>query len=294
MDKDITKNTFYQYLTPINFLKVSKIIAPLDKYVKKLTTAKLIVILIFAQLFSKKSLSELSGVVKNDQDLQKILNLESISTAQLSRKLRDTPPQVLQAIFKDLKIKAIAKKGVNFTRNNFQQLNIIDSSIVSMAVSQYPWAEFRKTKAGIKLHTRIVFDQQNNMLTPDKIVITPAKSADKTKMDELIITKAPNALHLFDRAYVDYQKFDDYCANNTLFLSRLKSNALVKVISSQKKVIGTKEVADSIVRLGQEGISQMSNNLRLDIKTMLLFRILSKMLEIFFTSLYKYLFRFHK
>jgi len=36
MDKDITKITFYQYLTPINFKKVTEIILSLDKYVEKL------------------------------------------------------------------------------------------------------------------------------------------------------------------------------------------------------------------------------------------------------------------
>jgi len=53
-------------------------------------------ILIYGQLFSKTSLTKLSTEVKNDEDLQKILKLKSISTYQLSRKLRDTPAQVLQ------------------------------------------------------------------------------------------------------------------------------------------------------------------------------------------------------
>ena len=66
-----------------------------------------------------------------------------------------------------------------------------------MAVSQYSLAEFRKTKAGIKIHTRIAFDHENSMVTPDK--------SNRTKMDNLVITKAENALHLFGRAYVDYQ-----------------------------------------------------------------------------------------
>ncbi len=132
-----------------------------------------------------------------------------------------------------------------------------------MAVSQYPWAEFRKTKAGIKIHTRIVFDNESKMVTPDKVVITPAKGADRTKMDDLVVTTAKDALHVFDRAYIDYKKFDAYCDNNTLFLSRMKSNAKIKVISSEKKIIDGKEIIDSIVRLGNENTNQMKNDLRL-------------------------------
>lgn len=262
MDKDTTKTTFYQYLEPINFGNLAEILLSLDKYVKKLSTEKLIMILIYGQLFSKTSLTELSTEVKNDEELQKILKLESISTSQLSRKLRDIPDEVLQAIFKDLKIRILAKRGVNFARKAFKYLNIIDSSTVSMAVSQYPWAEFRNTKAGIKVHTRIVFDNENNSVTPDKIVITSAKGADKTKMDDLVVTTAKDALHVFDRAYVDYEKFDEYCENDTIFLSRLKSNAKIEIISTETKIIDGKEVTDSIVRLG-ENTTRMTNNLRL-------------------------------
>lgn len=264
MDKDIIDSAFLQYLAPINFDKINHIISflSLDKYVKKLTTERFLIILIFGQLFSIKSLSHLSEKVIGDEDLQQLLGMDSISTAQLSRKLREIPPELMHLIFNELVKRTLAEKGANFVRNNFNNLHIIDSSTISMALSQYPWAEFRKTKAGIKIHLRIVFDDKTGVI-PDKVVISPAKGADRTKMDDLVITTAKNALHVFDRGYVDYKKFDEYTDNSTLFVSRLKSNAVIKVIKSEKKIIDGKEITDSIVRLGTEGINQMRNNLRL-------------------------------
>lgn len=35
---------------------------------------------------------------------------------------------------------------------------------------------------------------------------------------------------MFDRAYIDYKKFDTYCENGIRFTSRLKENATVEVI----------------------------------------------------------------
>ena len=46
-------------------------------------------ILIVAQLSKVDSLRDLTGKVENNRELQKILKLDSISTSQLSRRLRD-------------------------------------------------------------------------------------------------------------------------------------------------------------------------------------------------------------
>ena len=264
MDKDITKSTFLQYLTPINFEKFNEMIKSIgvDKYTKKLTTPKLIMILIYSQLTQADSLTHLSTIVSNDDDLQKMINLKSISTSQLSRTLRELDPAHINEIFKDLVMKAIAKNGVEHVKNNLQHINVIDASTISMAISQYPWADFRKTKAGVKLNMRIKFHETSNETLPDKVVISSAKEADKTKIDDLVVT-SKNALNIFDRGYVDYENFDEYTDNDILFLSRLKSNAKIKFIKTKTKYIDDKKVTDSIVRLGTKNINQMNNNLRL-------------------------------
>ncbi|MCK8824790.1 DUF4372 domain-containing protein, partial [Fuchsiella alkaliacetigena] len=87
MDKDIINLTFKQYLKPINLKKFNNLIEKLelDKYAKKLTTFKLISLLIFGQLLAIRSLEYLSLRVSNNENLQKVLRLKSISASQLSR-----------------------------------------------------------------------------------------------------------------------------------------------------------------------------------------------------------------
>ena len=264
MDKDITETTFLQYLKPINFKKFNEMINFLgvDKYTKKLTTSTLVKILIYGQLINADSLTHLSTIVSNDDKLEKILNLESISTSQLSRTLRELNSEHVEKIFKGLVTKALAQNGVKFVRNTLNHINIIDASTISMACSQYPWADFKKTKAGIKLNMRIKFHDLSKKVLPDKVVIAPARDADKTKMDDLVVTDK-NALNIFDRGYLDYKKFDDYTDNSILFLSRLKNSAKVEYIKKEIKHIDGKEIIDSTVRLGNKGVNQMSNTLRL-------------------------------
>lgn len=97
---------------------------------------------------------------------------------------------------------------------------------------------------------------------PEKAVVTPAKPADKTQMDALVVVNE-NALNVFDRAYVDYKTFDIYCANGTRFVSRLKSNALVEVIEERPVKPESPIIKDQIVKLGKDKTTKMEHPLRL-------------------------------
>lgn len=261
MDKDHKCFTFAQFLNPINFDKFRELVEMLevDKYVKKLTSVKVLILLIYAQLFKITSLKHISTLVRCDRDLQKIVQLKTISASQLSRKLRKLPTSLLQDIFKDLVKVALAKNGSRFFSNSLGRINIIDSTTITMAFTQYPWAEFRSTKAGLKLHLRITFIDGD--VLPSLGMLSPAKVADCKQMKQLI-SYTKNVLYIFDRAYVDYVKFDQYIDNGILFVSKLKKNAVYEVIETTTKIIDGKLIRESIVRLGDE-VNRMRNNLRL-------------------------------
>ncbi len=46
------------------------------------------------------------------------------------------------------------------------RLRVIESTTMSMSLSQYPWATFRKTKAGDRFQLRVVVT--NDIIVPDK------------------------------------------------------------------------------------------------------------------------------
>ncbi len=101
-----------------------------------------------------------------------------------------------------------------------------------MSLSQYPWATFRKTKAGVRIHLKVVVTKECTM--PEKsAVLLPAKHADRTQMDKLIDIDS-HAIHLFDRGYNDYKQFDRLClAYRSPFITRIKKNAEIEVLSEQ-------------------------------------------------------------
>lgn len=81
-----------------------------------------------------------------------------------------------------------------------KELKIIDSTTIGLCLQKYRWAAFRKTKAGIKIHLRLVFANQEDVY-PEEITITSAKSNDRTQMESLI--DEIRAMYVFDRGYVD-------------------------------------------------------------------------------------------
>lgn len=262
MDKDNTKSTINELLKVISEEKFSKLVNVIDfdKYVKKLTSYKFLELLIIAQLNQAESLSQLTKNLKDEEMFQKHIEFE-ISTSQLSRKLGQLPPKIFEKVFHHLVLQIQAKMGNSPVTAGFGRLHVIDSTTMSMSLTQYPWAKFRKTKAGVRLHLRVVVTK--DMVVPDSGVLTPAKQADRTQMGELIEIE-PGAVYLFDRGYNDYKQFDLLCKKGVYFVTRAKKNAEIKVEHEFDIDPETMIFKDQKVILGKEQTkTQMEHSLRL-------------------------------
>jgi len=81
-----------------------------------------------------------------------------------------------------------------------------------------PWARFRKTKAGIKLHT--LLDLRGSI--PSFIYITEAKLHDVNILDVLV--PEPGAIYVIDRGYLDFERLYGLHQSGAFFVIRSKSN----------------------------------------------------------------------
>ena len=263
MDEDTTKSSFTEYLEGIDskllFHTVDRL--KLDRYTKKLFTSNLLKLMIYGQVKQVSSLTDLS-LHLNEQDLLKRdIGLPSISTSQLSRRLRDVNPEVFQAVFTQLVAQILASVPPKQKREEAKRLCIVDASTITMCLSTFRWAEFRSTKAGIKLHQRVVLADGETL--PEKAILTYARPSDRSRMKELVEVDE-DALYLFDRGYVDYRKFDHYNVTGTRFVTRLKHNARVREVEEERHVDPeSKILRDAIVWLGHYPGYWMRSKLRL-------------------------------
>jgi hypothetical protein len=229
-----------------------------DRHMKKMTTRQFIELMTTAQMNKEPALRDISNSL-NSEDLKQEINLESISASQISRRLRNLSTEILKMLFKSLVTHFGCKNGFANIQKGLGSIYMIDSTTITLCLTKYRWAEFRSTKAGVKAHLRLKFGVDGNI--PDKVVVTPAKPSDRSQMDELVVDET-GALNLFDRGYNDYTKFDEYCKKGVLFITRLKSNAVVEVIADNPVDPESAIDQDQIVILGT-GDDRMEHSLRL-------------------------------
>ncbi|WP_034751838.1 IS4 family transposase, partial [Halalkalibacter wakoensis] len=245
MDKITRKTSFGQWFSPINHelfddqVKTLK----LDFYTKKLTTESFLKLLLYAQLEEVESLHALSDCLFDDQ-LQKGINLDSISISQLSRRLNGMNPDLFQSLFLDLVAQIHAK--THYTKL-IMPLKIIDSSTLPLNLTNHKWAKFRKTKAGVKLHLRLVF-MEKGISYPEKAVMTTAKEHDRGQLEIMVDDK--ECMYVFDRGYLDYERFDRMTDDGYFFLSRLRKNAVIREVYDFKLPENSTVLSDQMVLIG--------------------------------------------
>lgn len=221
MDNHTIKNVFKEYIHPLGPKVIQKMIdyEGLDKYVKKLDTLAYVRSFIYAQLKKLENLAEISQSISRKKTVQRLVGMDSISKSQLSRKNRQIPHEITETILRHLIQKVHHTLGFVKAEKPLDKLHLIDSSTISMCLNGYEWANFRETKAGIKLHTSIRLC--DDALSLDQIILTPARPADETQLDELIVC-AKDVLHVFDRGYFNFEKFEAYSVNGIKFATRIK------------------------------------------------------------------------
>ena len=102
----------------------------------------------------------------------------------------------------------------------------LDATIIDLCLSVFPWARFRKTKGGIKLHT--LLDLKGSI--PSFIAITEASVHEINILDELI--PEPGAIYIMDRGYLDFERLYVLHQCASFFVVRAKSNTRLRRIYS--------------------------------------------------------------
>ena len=102
----------------------------------------------------------------------------------------------------------------------------LDSSTIDLCLTLFPWADFRKTKAAVKLHT--LLDLRGSI--PAFIHISTGKLHDVNVMD-LLMPEA-GAFYVMDRAYVDFARLHTLHRAHAFFVVRAKSNTQLRRLYS--------------------------------------------------------------
>jgi len=124
-----------------------------------------------------------------------------------------------------------------------QTVYALDSTIIDLCLSLFPWALFRKKKGAVKLHTLI--DLRGNI--PTVVFITHGKVHDVNILDALVIETG--AIYVMDRGYLDFQRLCTIHQSSAFFVTRAKSNFDFKRLYSKPVDKSAGVLCDQIVTL---------------------------------------------
>lgn len=123
------------------------------------------------------------------------------------------------------------------------KLRSLDSSTISLCLSLFPWAKFRRTKGGVKIH--VLLDHDHYM--PSFVRISEAKQHDVKTARTLSLN--PGSIVAIDRGYYDYKLFGEWTAKGIFFVIPLKSNAVYEVLEEMSVPKNRNILADEIIHL---------------------------------------------
>ncbi len=77
----------------------------------------------------------------------------------------------------------------------------LDSTTISLCLTLFRWAKFRRAKGGVKAH--VLLDRGDYL--PAYVLLTEAKRSDVKLADSLMLN--PGSIVAIDRGYIDYALF---------------------------------------------------------------------------------------
>ena len=151
-------------------------------------------------------------------------------------------------IYADFAHVLIAKARRLYAHDSFgieldQAVYALDSTTINLCLALFPWAEFRKHKGAVKLHT--LLDLRGNI--PTIAIITTGAVHDVNILDDLIVEAG--SIYILDRGYLDYGRLFRIHQNLGFFVTRAKVNFSGKRLYSRPVDKSTGVQCDQTVTL---------------------------------------------
>jgi hypothetical protein len=119
----------------------------------------------------------------------------------------------------------------------------LDSTTIDLCLSVFWWAEFRKHKGGIKLHT--LYDIKTSI--PAFLHVSKANVHDVNILD--LLSYEPGSFYVMDKGYIDFARLNKIHQQGSYFVTRAKDNLRFKRMYSKSVDKKTGVLSDQIGKL---------------------------------------------
>lgn len=200
-----------------------------NKYVRSFSCWNQMLCMVFGQLTGRDSMRDLMLSLEAHQP--KYYHLGFGSTIS-RRNLGTANEKRNYKIFEEFAYVLIEEARRSCYRDDFEievdgNVYALDSTTIDLCLSIFWWAEFRKHKGGIKLHT--LYDVKTSI--PSFLYITNAIVHDVNIMD--IIPYEAGSFYVVDKGYTDFLRLYKIHTHGSFFVTRAKENLQFKRMYSR-------------------------------------------------------------
>lgn len=191
-----------------------------DRYVKNFSCGDQFLCLAFAQLTYRESLRDIEACLRAQQSKLYHMGFRG----RISRTtLADANENRDWRIFRDF-AQGLIQTARELYRDDLLEIDFadtvyaFDSTTIDLCLTLFPWAQFRKRKSAVKLHT--LLDVRGSI--PINVYVTGGQVHDVNLLDQVIFE--PGAFYLLDRGYIDFTRLYTLTQAAAFFVTRAKQN----------------------------------------------------------------------
>jgi len=118
-------------------------------------------------------------------------------------------------------------QGESFGLELANTVYALDATTIDLCLSLFPWAQFRRRKSAVKLHT--LLDLRGSI--PTVVIVTGGQVHEVNILDQLIWE--PGAIYLMDRGYLDFRRLYRIQLSGAFFVTRAKKRFDCRRLYSQ-------------------------------------------------------------
>ncbi len=217
-----------------------------DYKVREFSCWKQFLCMAFGQLTHRESITDTVICLKANANKMYHLGIgEVVAVSSITRANENRSFQ----IYEDLAMHLIKEAKQLYINDDDLEVSLksnvfaIDATTIDLCLSTFYWANFRSTKAGIKLHTQVDL----KTAIPEFILFTNANVHDVNVLD--IINFETNSFYIMDRGYVDYKRLYRINSCGAFFVTRTKDNMNYRRLYSKPKDKTKGIIYDQIILL---------------------------------------------
>jgi len=168
--------------------------------------------------------------------------LKQIKRSTFCDALEKRRNEIFKTVFHEMVDKA--QTLASTTKKKFKDpLRILDATVISLNLSRFDWAKYRKRKGAVKLHLNLNGDN----LIPYEACLTNGNVHEVQQMHKLC--QETGVIYVMDRGYIEYKSLYNIEIQGSIFVTRMKKNMEYRKIQNNPHKKDGSILSDVLIEL---------------------------------------------